>query len=141
MVNIIRVFNDVMSKFAKTMKKMYGSKGNVVAFSPEDDAIIDLYSVFTNVFVIGSSSQIRAKNIIYRIDTVEANKLPEIKIVYASESGMKHRQDIINLLKSFRCDLVISVGKMLEEKTFVELAAASYAVIEYKKSLQIWRPQ
>jgi hypothetical protein len=130
-----------MSKFAKTMKKLYGSKGNVVAFDPGDEYIVDFCSVFTNVFAVKSSSQLRLKNLIYRSDTTELNKLPEIKIVFSSEAALKNNQDMINLLKMFRCDLVISSGNKLEEKTFVDLASASYAVIEYKKSLQIWRPR
>lgn len=128
-----------MSKFSKTMKKMYGSKGNVVAFNPDDESLIDLCSGFTNVFVVGSPSQLRFKNLIYRESTTEINKLPEIKIVFSSESALKNNQDLINLLKTFRCDLVIPSGTMIEEKPFVDLAAASYAVIEYRKRWQIWR--
>lgn len=129
-----------MGTFVKKIRKIVPRVGNAIAVNSNAEMLISLSEIFRTVFIYAAEPpETKRKNIIYREEIIDLNRLPEITFIHIPEDEVKCLALFQRVIEKHQAVVMISSPEGINKKYAKLLTDIRYSVDSWSKHFQIWK--
>jgi hypothetical protein len=128
-----------MLKLEKKLKKYLPKFRNCLVVGTGFGYMEDLLTLFNTVFLYSTSTSIRAKNLVYKLNFNDLNTVTNIDFIFYDLSAVEHLNNTQQVWYKHRPLIIIEGREVIGRHLSLPLYKTNYRAIAQEKKFHVWK--